>query len=120
MSRTHGDQDRVFEWREIAAFAELELLLEIAGEIMMARKLNRGTERRVSLHENFAVCLAAAGASGHLCEKLESAFAGAEIGEMQGEIGVDDSDKRHVREMQTFRDHLRADENVDLAGAKIS
>ena len=63
---------------------------------------------------------ASASASGHLCEKLESAFAGAEIGKMQGEIGVDDTDKRYVREMQTFRDHLCADENIDLAGAKIS
>src|SRR6476620_390322 len=120
MSRTHGDQDRVFEWREITSFAELELLLEISGEIMVPRKLNRGTERRVRLHENFAVCLAAAGASCHLCEKLESAFAGAKIGKMQREIGVDDTDKRHVRKMQTFRDHLSANENIDLAGAKIS
>ena len=40
MSRTRGDQDRVFEWREIAAFTELESLLEIAGEIVMPRELN--------------------------------------------------------------------------------
>ena len=120
MSRTHGDQDRVFEWREIAAFAELKLLLEIAGEIVVTSELYRWTKRRVSLDENFAGCLAAASASGHLCEKLESAFAGAEIGQMQGEIGVDDTDKRYVREMQTFGDHLCADENVDLASAKIS
>src|SRR6476661_1929586 len=119
MRGTHGDQDRVFEWREIASLAELELLLEIAGEIMVAGKLNRRTERRVSLHEHFAMCLAAAGASRHLCEKLESAFAGAEIGHMQGEVGVDESDQRYVREMQALRDHLRADENVDLDGAKI-
>jgi hypothetical protein len=72
------------------------------------------------LHENFAGCLAAASATGDLCEKLESAFAGAEIGEMQREIGVDDTDKRYVWEMQTFRDHLCADENINLAGAKIS
>ena len=39
---------------------------------------------------------------------------------MQREIGVDDSDKRYIREMQAFRDHLCADENIDLAGAKIS
>ncbi len=110
----------MFEWREIAAFTELELLLEIAGEIVMSRELNRGAERRVSLYENLTRCLAAASASSDLCEKLESAFAGAEIGQMQGEIGVDDSDQCHVRKMQAFRDHLCADENVDLAGAKIS
>src|SRR5438093_13476144 len=99
MSRTHGDQDSVFEWREIAAFTKLQFLLEIAGEIVVARKLDRGAERRVSLHKNLTRCLAATSASGHLCEELESAFAGAEIGEMQGQIGVDDTDKRHVRKM---------------------
>src|SRR5882757_329602 len=109
----------MFEWREIAALTELELLLEIAGEIVMPRELNRGAERRVSLHENLTRCLAAASAPGHLCEKLESAFAGAEIGQMQGEIGVDDSDQRHVGEMQAFRDHLCADEYVDLPGSKV-
>ena len=120
MCRTDRDQDRVFEWREIAALAKLELLLEIAGEIVVARKLNRWTERRVSLHENFARRLAAAGAAGDLGEKLKRAFAGAEIRQMQSEIGVDDPDERHVWKMQTFRDHLCADEDVDLAGAKIS
>ena len=37
---------------------------------------------------------------------------------MEREIGVDDSDKRDVRKMEAFRDHLRADEDVDLARAK--
>src|SRR5207245_9390320 len=106
----HDDHDCVVEWQEIAAFTKLQFLLEIAGEIVVARKLNRGAERRVSLHENLTRCLAATSASGHLCEKLESAFAGAEIGQMQGQIGVDDPDKRYVREMQTFSDHLCADE----------
>src|ERR1700746_371291 len=100
MRRTHRDQDRVFEWREIAAFAELKFLLEVACEIMVARELNRGRKRSVGLHENFAGCLAAAGAAGYLSKKLESAFTGAEIGQMQCEIGVDDTDKRYVREMQ--------------------
>src|SRR5438477_12890231 len=112
MSRTHGDQDCVFEWREIAAFTKLQFLLEIAGEIVVARTLNRGAERRVSLHENLTRCLAAAGASGHLCEELESAFAGAAIAQMQGQIGVDDSDKRYAGELQTSRDHECSDDNI--------
>ena len=120
MRGADGDQNRVFERREIAAFAELEFLLEIAGEIVVARELNRGTERRVGLHENFAGCFAASGASRDLGEKLERAFAGAEIGQMQSKIGVDDADQRDVRKMQTFRDHLCADQNIDLAGAKIA
>src|SRR5262249_51291800 len=118
MSRANGDQDRVFERREIAALAELELLLEIAGEIMVTCELNRWRERRVGLHEDFARCLAASSASGDLCEKLERAFASAEVGQMQREIGVDDADQRYVWKMQAFGDHLGADQNIDLAGPK--
>src|SRR5436190_9164006 len=120
MCGTDRDQDRVFERGEIAPLTKLEFLLEIAGEIVMPGKLNRGTKWRVSLHENFAGRFAAPGASGDLSEKLEGAFARAKVGQMQCEIGVDDSDKRDVRKMQPFCDHLGADKNVDLAGAKIS
>ena len=70
------------EWREIATLTELKLLLEVTREIMVACELNRWRERRVRLHENFSRCLAAASASGDLCEKLERAFAGAEVGQM--------------------------------------
>src|SRR5437667_12820144 len=120
MRRTGGDQDGVFEWRGIAALAELEFLLEITSEIVVSRKLNRRTKRRVGLHENFARRFAATGAFGDLREKLEGPFPCAKIGEMQREIGVDDSDEGHVWEMQTFGDHLCAHQDVDLAGAKVS
>ena len=70
------------------------------------------------MHENFARRFAAAGAAGDLGEQLKGPFARAEIRHVQREIGVDDSDQRHVRKMQTFRDHLRADQDVDLARAK--
>ena len=66
MGGTDGDQDRVFERREIAPFSKLELLFKIAGEIVVARELNRRTEWRVSLDENIARCLAASGAPGDL------------------------------------------------------
>jgi len=57
---------------------------------------------------------------GDLGQELKRAFPCAEIREVQREIGIDDSDQRHVRKMQAFRDHLSADENIDLAGAKVS
>src|SRR5204862_4085930 len=112
--------DRMCERREIAALAEFKFLLEIAGEIVVPCKLNRRTKRCVSLHKDFARRFAASGASGDLGQKLERAFARAEIGQMQCKIGVNNPDQRHIWKMQTFGDHLRADEDVDLAGAKIS
>ena len=92
----------VFEWWKTAALPKFELLLKVAGEIVVARKLDRRTERRVSLHKDFARCFSASGASGDLREKLKRAFAGAEIGQMQGEIGIDDSDQSHIWKMQTL------------------
>src|SRR5438270_6753929 len=120
MRRTDRDQDGVFERWKIATFAKFQLLLKIAGEIVVARELDRRTERRVGLHENFSLRFTATGPSRHLSQQLKRSFARAEIRKVQREIGVDDSDQGHVRKMQTFRDHLRADKNVDLAGAKTS
>src|SRR4029453_2783426 len=120
MRGTHRDEDRVFERRKVATLAKFEFLLEIACEIVMARKLDRWRKRRVSLHKHFARGFAPPGAPGDLRKKLKGPFARAEIGQMQRQIGVDDPDERHIREMQAFRDHLRADQNIDLTGAKIS
>ena len=39
---------------------------------------------------------------------------------MQREVGVNNADERDVRKMQSLRDHLRADEDVGLARAKIA
>jgi len=36
------------------------------------------------------------------------------------EISLDDSDERHVREMQAFGNHLCCDQDIDLTGAKTS
>src|SRR5947208_892090 len=120
MRGTDCNQDRVFKRREIAALAKLQFLLEITGEIVVSRELNGWRKWGVSLHEDFTRRFAAASAPGDLREQLERSFACSEIGQMQSEIGIDDSDKRHVRKMQTFGDHLRAHQNVDLASAKIS
>src|SRR6266478_4453157 len=86
----------------------------------MARELNGRRKRGVGLNKNLARCFAATRPSGDLSEQLKSPLTGAEIGKMQCQVGVDDSDQGHVREMQAFGDHLRTDEDVDLAGAKIS
>ena len=39
---------------------------------------------------------------------------------MQREVGVDDADQRDVGEMQALGDHLRADEDVNLADAEVA
>src|SRR4051812_37628396 len=108
----------MFEGREIASFAKLEFLLEIAGEVVMPGELNRGREGRVGLNEDFPRCFAPAGPTSDLGEQLKGAFACPEVRQVEREIGVDDSDERDVGEMEALRDHLRTDQDVDLAGAK--
>ena len=77
-------------------------------------------KRRERLHENLALHVAAPGAPGDLREQLEGALARAEIRLVQREVGVNDADQRDVRKMQALGNHLRADENVGLADAKIA
>src|SRR5207247_11181436 len=55
-----------------------------------------------------------------LREQLKGPFAGSEIWLVQAEVGVNDADQRDVRKVQPLRNHLRADEDVDLPGAKIA
>ena len=51
---------------------------------------------------------------------MKGAFARTEIWHVQGEVSVDDSNERDIREMETLGDHLSAEENIDLAGAEIA
>src|SRR5205807_10544572 len=103
----NSNQDRVFERREIATLAKLEFLLEVAGEFVVPRELNGWTERCVGLNKNVARYFAAIRPSRDLREQLKRAFAGAEVGKMEGEIGIDDPVQSHVREMNTFFAYLR-------------
>ena len=41
--------------------------------------------------------------------------AGAEIGEAEADVGGNHADQRHVRKVVALGDHLRADQDVDVA-----
>jgi hypothetical protein len=80
--------------------------------------LDRGGEGGEALDEDFALDVAAAATAGHLGKELEGALAGAEIGEVEAKVGVDDADEGDIGEVEPFGDHLGADEDVDLADAE--
>src|SRR6187401_1764192 len=118
MGGSNRQQHRMREGRNITALPELELLIEIAGEIVVPGKLDGRAEGRKRLHENFTRGVSPAGAAGNLREELKRPLARPEIRQMEREISVDNSDERDVRKVQAFGDHLRADQNIDLAAAK--
>src|SRR5688572_22542371 len=97
--------------------AEFDLLIVEAHEVVAARVLNRRMKRRERLHEDLALDIAPPRAPGDLRDQLKGPFARAKVGNVQRQVGVNNSDERHVRKVQALRNHLRADKDVDLADA---
>ena len=74
-----------------------------------------GTE---GLHQHAAALSPAAGAARHLRHQVKRPFGGAEVGQVQGRVGIDHADQRHVGKVEPLGDHLRAQQDVHLARAK--
>ena len=78
------------------------------------RAARRGQRRRVGrdrLDEHAPVRAAAPGAARQLGDERERALLGAEVGEAQRRVGVEDDAERDVGEVVALGDHLRADEH---------
>ena len=59
---------------------------------------------------------AAAGAARHLEQQRGEPLGRAEIGAVERVVGAEHADQREAREIVALGEHLRADEDVDLAG----
>ena len=70
------------------------------------------------LHQHPAPFRPAARAAGHLRDQLKRPFGGAEVGQVQGRVGVDHADQRDVGKIEPLGDHLRAQQDAHLARAK--
>ena len=60
----------------------------------------------------------AAAAAGELRDELEGALLGAEVGQREPGVGVDDRGERDAGEVMALRDHLRADEDGAVGGGE--
>ena len=89
-------------------FAEFELLFDEALEVVMTGELDGGTVGDEGLDEDLAFHFATSGAAGDLCEEGERAFAGTEVGGVEGEVGIEDADEGDVGEVEPFGYHLSA------------
>ena len=72
--------------------------------------------RVVGLEQHPAGAVAAAGASRDLQQQLGHALGGAKVDAEQPAVGVEDRHQGDVREVVSFREHLGADDDVDVAG----
>ena len=77
-----------------------------------------GRGRGEGLHDHLAAGRAAAAAAGELGDHREGALAGAEVGEAQGGVGVEDRAQGHLGEVVALGDHLGADQDGALGLAE--
>ena len=56
--------------------------------------------------------------SRHLRDKLKRPLARAKIREMQAGVGVHDTDDRDIGEVESFGDHLRAEQDVHVSAGE--
>ena len=104
---------RVIEFASMDQFGLGELFVVVTGCGLDRRVLGR--ER---LHDDTSTTVTASRAAGHLSDQLKRALGGSEIGEVQGTVGVDHANQQHVGKVEPFRDHLCAQEDVDLSAAE--
>ena len=74
-------------------------------------RADRGRVGRQRLHQHAPAALAAPAAAGELGDQREGPLLGAEVGEPEGRVGVDDDAEDDVGEVVALGDHLGADED---------
>ena len=104
---------------EVVFFAEFEFLFDKTEEVVVAGELDGGAVGDEGLDEDFAFHLATACASSDLGEEGEGAFAGAEVGGVEGEVSIEHADEGDVGKVEAFGYHLSAEEDVDFAGFEV-
>src|SRR6266540_5414489 len=95
----------------------LDLAVEEAGDVVPCRKLDRARIGLERLHQDAAGCVASA-APGELCQQLEGALLGAEVGHAEPSVRVHDGGERDAGKVVSLCHHLRTDENDTVRGGK--
>src|SRR5688572_22808677 len=75
--------------------------------------------RRVGLDDGSAAARAAAGPASNLGQELKGALAGAEVGQVEPNVGQDDADEGDAREVERLGDQLGANQDVGLVVAEL-
>lgn len=100
--------------------SHFELLIDEAVEVVMPCELNGRAVRGRGLDDDFARHFSATGTASDLGEELEGAFASAEVGGVEREVGIEDADEGDVGEIESLGDHLCSEEDLDLLGAEVA
>src|SRR6266849_8552458 len=70
------------------------------------------------LHQHSSATGATTRSSGYLGQELKRSLGGAKVRDVQAHVRIDYSHEHHVRKIQAFGDHLRAQKDVDKSATK--
>src|SRR4051794_30156834 len=87
---------------------------------MSPRVLYGWMERRKCLDENLTLHIPAACSTSYLGQELKCPLTRAKIRLVQGHIGINDSNQRHVGKMKTLGNHLRSQKHINFTDSKIT
>ncbi len=107
------------ERRIVHPAAKAQFLVGEALVVVPCGVLDGVVLRKIRLQDHAAGRRAAAGASRDLRDELERSLGGAEVREAEREVGAHDPDERDAVHVVAFGDHLRADQNVELARMQL-
>ena len=112
-AETHGEPLGLVEQRRRLVGGHLAF--EERQVILAQRILNCVVIRIKCLDQHTPVQFPTPGAPRNLCEQLKGALRGSEVGQVQRGICIDHADERHVRKVESLRDHLRTDDQIEFA-----
>lgn len=93
----------------------------VSGEaeiVVSGGKLHSGVIGSGGLNEDSPASFPASGATGDLCDELERAFRGAQIGLSEHGVGVDDTDECDIGEIKSFGDHLGTQQHINFTATE--
>ena len=86
--------------------------------ILRATETNRGRVDVVRLHDDFAGRIGTTCATRRLRYQRETNFRRTKVRQAQRRVRVQNADRRHVADVVTFGDHLRAEQDVVIAACE--
>ncbi|NOT27445.1 MAG: hypothetical protein HOP16_15245 [Acidobacteria bacterium] len=97
----------------------VDLFLEERRIVLTTSDFDAVVVRIQGLDDGLARLLSSTSASRNLCQQLKGPLRGSKICEAQPHVRGNHPHERHAREIVTLGNHLRADDDVDLAGGKL-
>ena len=115
VAAAHDDIDQSHVRRVGGRAAERQLALRKPRKIVGRRGHERVMPRLPRLHHDFPTPGPAPRPARHLRHQLKRPLRRAEVGQVERRVGIDHPDQGNPRKVESLGNHLRTEQQVDLA-----